>query len=191
MQLREIIPNYLDTWEEKAENVLSRFKFQHPDEIDMYEICYQFNFRIKPLDPEFFEDDDESEEQFAFSIPKKNKKGLIYLNPDVDPITKRYLLAEEFSHLYLHYQCQVNPNSFTCKVEAQAKKMAVCLLMPRQFLESVYLTASGEPVLISDIADYFLVSEELAHYRLQMIFNHRVDGFAKIKGRLRTIEWLY
>lgn len=47
-----------------------------------------------------------------------------------------------------------------------------------------------KPVLISDIADYFVVTEEFAHYRLELMFQHRVDGFISLRDRLGSIELL-
>lgn len=66
--------------------------------------------------------------------------------------------------------------------------MAAYLLMPNKFLKALYKTAINEPILISDIADHFLVTEEFAHYRLELIYKHKVDGFVQIKERLWSLE---
>jgi hypothetical protein len=33
-------------------------------------------------------------------------------------------------------------------------------------------------------------SEEFARYRLELIFNRRVDGFSKVMGKVGSIEWI-
>lgn len=107
------------------------------------------------------------------SFPKeKGRRGVIYLLPGLDPIEKKLILTEEFCHCYSHHISQITSNdSLIAKTEAQAKRMAAYLLMPLHFIHNVYSAAKEEAVMISDIADYFLVSEEFAYYRLNLIFN--------------------
>ncbi|WP_301109845.1 hypothetical protein [Sporosarcina sp.] len=62
--------------------------------------------------------------------------------------------------------------------------------MPVRFIEEVYITTFDQPVVISEVADYFLVSHEFAAYRLELIFRHRVDGFAAAGEKLGTLEWI-
>lgn len=66
--------------------------------------------------------------------------------------------------------------------------MSAYLLMPSRFIKTVYDAAYDEAVLISDIADYFLVSEEFAQYQLELIFNRKVDAFVSHWGMLGTFE---
>ncbi len=33
-------------------------------------------------------------------------------------------------------------------------------------------------------------SEKFARYRLELIFNRRVDGFATVKSKLGSVEWV-
>ncbi|MGG3802018.1 ImmA/IrrE family metallo-endopeptidase [Metabacillus fastidiosus] len=95
------------------------------------------------------------------------------------------LLAEEFCHCYAHHISQIRADKHIVgKTEAQAKRMSAYLLMPAKFMENIYFTAAEEPVMISDIADYFAATEEFAH------FHHRVDGFSNVKGNVGSIEWL-
>lgn len=192
MQLGQLLPKTThDYWEERAEKVLSHFNIKYPDEIDIYEICRRYGIKIMPLDKPFLEKDID-EGLKAFSIAgQKGRRGVIYLRPGLDAIEKKLLLAEEFCHIYAHHISQLNMNhSFIAKTENQAKRMSAYLLMPAKFLEDVYVAAAEQMIVISDIADYFVVSEEFARYRLELIFNRRVDAFAKVKGNVGTIEWI-
>lgn len=183
-----------DEWEYRANTVLSHFNWQFPDEIDLYEICWRYGVRIKPFAPEFIEDDityESIKHLKAFSIPKKQgRRGTIYLSSGLDAIEKKLLVAEEFCHCYAHYSSQLSMDKHAiAKQENQARRMAAYLLMPAKFLKQVYAAAVSEPVLISDIADHFLVTEEFARYRLELTFRHKVDGFVTLKDRLGSIEW--
>ncbi len=113
------------------------------------------------------------------------RRGTIYIDPDLEAIEKKILLAEEFCHCYAHHISQIRADKHIVgKTEAQAKRMSAYLLMPAKFMENIYFTAAEEPVMISDIADYFAATEEFAH------FHHRVDGFSNVKGNVGSIEWL-
>lgn len=185
----------IDEWEKRANKVLSHFNYDQADEIDLYNICWRYGIVIKPLGKEFFIENQEFTEiknLKSFSIPSKNsRRGTIYIVPDLNPIEKRMLLAEEFCHIYSHYSSQLFMDKLSIsKQESQAKRMAAYLLIPHEFLKEIYLAALNEPIMISDIADYFLVSEEFAHYRLELIHKYRVDGFVQIHERLWSIEML-
>lgn len=183
-----------DYWEERANKVLSNFKYSYPDEIDMYDICWRYGIQIKPLDAPFVNElDYESIKHLkAYSVPiPQAKRGTIYIKPGLDAIEKKLLLAEEFCHLYSHYQSQLSVSPFeVAKAENQAKRMAAYLLVPVRFLNDIYRVAIDGPVLVSDIADYFVVTEEFAHYRLKLIYNRKVDAILSLKNSLGTFEWL-
>lgn len=183
-----------DHWEQQANKVLSHFKYKNPDEIDMYDICWRYGISIKPLELDFIDmhlNYDSIKHLKAFSVPKpKARKGTIFLRSDLDAVEKKLLLAEEFCHCYSHYANQLNLDKhYILKMENQAKRMAAYLLMPAKFLKRIYATAVNEPVLISDIADHFVVTEDFAQYRLRLTFEHKVDGFITLKERLGSIEW--
>lgn len=187
--------NKTDYWEQRANKVLSHFIWQHPDEIDLYDICWRYGVKIKPLEEPFLESDlcyESIKHLKAFSIPStKARRGTIFLTPELDTIEKKLILAEEFCHCYSHYSSQLNMDKLAInKQENQAKRMAAYLLMPAKFLKRIFAAAVSEPVLISDIADYFVVTEEFARYRLELTYNHRVDGFITLKNRLGSIEWI-
>ncbi|WP_018925006.1 hypothetical protein [Salsuginibacillus kocurii] len=68
--------------------------------------------------------------------------------------------------------------------------MAAYLLLPYRFLQDVYVSSSANPVLISEIADEFLVSEAMAHRRLELAFGHHVDAIVATDKFMGTIEYL-
>ena len=191
----EQIKYYSDYWEERAEKVLSHFRYSSPDEIYMPDICWRYGMVIKPLDAPFIEQfvDYESISHLkSYSIPgSKAKRGTIYIKENLGHVEKKLLLAEEFCHLFAHNASQLTINKHSlAKLENQAKRMAAYLLMPTRFINTVYDAAYDEAVMISDIADHFLVTEEFAQYRMELIFNRRVDAVMAHKGVLGTIEWL-
>lgn len=181
-----------DFWEERANKVLSHFNYKYPDEIDIYDICWRYGIIIKPLDCNYTDDVDYDSIKHlkAFSIPKKKgRRGIIYIQPDLDAIEKKLLLAEEFCHIYSHHSNQLYMDKhYINKIENQAKRMSAYLLMPKRFLKDVFTDAEEVPVTISDIADYFVVTDSFAHYRLELMFNRKVDAILTIKGKMGTLE---
>ena len=104
MHLSDLHPNS-DLWESHANTVLSHFKYNHPDEIDIFDICWRYGVSIEPLDSNYIQDIDYDSISHlkAFSIPKsKGRRGTIYIQPELDAIEKKLLLAEEFCHVYSH-----------------------------------------------------------------------------------------
>lgn len=193
MQLKQL-HTVADNWEERAKKVLSNFDYSYPDEIDMFDICWRYGIRVMPLAPPFVDDsfDFPSIKHLkAFSIPKSvGRRGTIFVKEELDHIEKKLLLAEEFCHIYSHYSSQLTVNKYHIgKTEQQAKKMSAYLLMPEIFLGAIYNAAIDEAVLISEIADYFLVTEEFAQYRLKLIFDRKVDALYSLRGNIGTLEW--
>ncbi|WP_313430896.1 ImmA/IrrE family metallo-endopeptidase [Siminovitchia terrae] len=187
--------NNADYWEERANRVLSHFNYTYPDEIDMYEICWRYGIQIKPLDEPFLDINlkyESIKHLKAWSIPNsQGRRGHIYLKPGLNALEKKLLLAEEFCHLYGHYQSQLTLNELELsKAENQAKRMAAYLLMPEHFLKTVFNVALEDAVLISDIADYFVVTEEFAQYRMNLTYNKKMDALLYVNGNLGTFEWI-
>lgn len=193
LQLRQI---HTDYWEERADKILSHFNHEYPDDIDIAHICWLYGIRILPLDYEFLENCEVELESLeglkAYSVPKGNdRQGTIFLKEHLPHVERKLLIAEEFCHLYAHYSPQLSVDEYVlAKNEQQAKRMSAYLLMPQHFINKVYDSAIDEAVLISDIADYFFVTEEFAQYRLELIFNHKVDAITSLRGKLRTFEWI-
>lgn len=191
MQLRQI---HRDEWEVRANKILSHFNYSYPDEIDIYDICWRYGIKILPLDSPFIGgliDGDSINHLKAFSIPKSTgRRGTIFIKEGLDSIEKKLLLTEEFCHIYSHYSSQLSQDEYSIgKSEAQAKRMSSYILMPKMFLEDIYDAALDEAVLISDIADYFVVTEEFAQYRLELVFKRSIDALYAIRGKLGTLEW--
>ncbi|WP_252503232.1 ImmA/IrrE family metallo-endopeptidase [Sporosarcina sp. Marseille-Q4943] len=189
MQLRQI---HTDYWEERADKVLSHFHYEFPDEINIFDICRRYGIRVLPMDTPFINGEVASIESVkAFSVPKdRARRGTIFVKEGLDDVEKKLLVTEEFCHLYAHHTPQLSVDQYVlAKNEHQAKRMSAYLLMPQHFINKVYDAAIDEAVLISDIADYFLVTEEFAQYRLELIFNYKVDAFTSLRGRLGTLEW--
>jgi len=185
---------FTDHWEERAEKVLSRFNYSFPDEINMHDICWRYGIKIMPLDDPFtsqYIDFETVSHLTSFSMPKTyGGHSTIFLKEGLGAIEKKLLLAEEFCHLHSHHSSQlVIDKHAVAKLENQAMKMAAYLLMPDRFISTVYDAAFDEAVLISDIADHFVVSEEFAHYRMELIFNRKIDAVIVHRGRLGTFEW--
>lgn len=190
MQL-EKIHSVPDEWELRANKVLSHFKYTHPNEIDIQAICWRYGICIKPLDHLFLDHVVDEKSIYylkALSFPKeKGRRGTIYLKPGMDAIEKKLLLAEEFCHLYSHYHSQMDISEYElAKTENQAKRMAAYLLMPKRFLEGAYNAAIDEHVLVSEIADFFMVTEEFAHYRMKLAYNRKIDAFMS-KRKIRNL----
>lgn len=195
MQQLSMTTSPSDYWEERANKVLSNFKYKHPDEIDIREICWRYGVKIMPLDAPFIDasiDYESIKHLKAFSMPlSKKRRGVIYLKHNLDYIEKKLLLAEEFSHIYAHHQTQLTADKYQlAKCEKQARRMSAYLLMPYRFLIDVFDYAADQAVLISEIADYFTVTEELAQFRLELIFNKKVDVITNFKGNFGSIEWI-
>lgn len=193
MHLRQDLTDY---WEERAETVLSNFNYKNPDEIDIANICWMFGIQILPLDVSFLEYCGVELENVnglkAYSVPKnKDRQGTIFLKEHLPHVERKLLIGEEFCHLYAHHTSQLYVDKYAiAKMEQQAKRMSAYLLMPQRFINKVFDSATDEAVLISDIADYFFVTEEFAQYRLELIFNHKVDAITTLRGKLRTFEWI-
>jgi Zn-dependent peptidase ImmA (M78 family) len=191
MQLKQLLPNTKsDYWEERAEKILSHFHYDFPDEIDILHICKRYGVKVLPLDAHFY-DGHIQEGLLGFSLPFSGRKGVIYIQPGLNAIQKKLILAEEFCHIYAHHQSQLTMDKHGIgKLEAQAKRMAAYLLMPGRFLKEVYLAAEEQAICITDIADHFLVDEETAQYRLQLEFDRKVDVIGTIGGKVGVIEWI-
>lgn len=130
--------NICDDWEEKANKVLSHFNYQHPDEIDLYDICWRYGIIIKPLEHNFLDQDicyESIRHLKAYSVPSmKARRGTIYLDPSLDAIEKKLLLTEEFCHIYSHYSSQLDLEEYIInKQENQAKKMVAYMLSHPNF----------------------------------------------------------
>lgn len=180
MKLRRFLHMSTDFWEERANKVLSHFNYNHPHEINIHEICWRYGIKILPLDKYLiapYTNYENINHLKAFSIPQsKGRRGLIFIKDNLNSIEKKLLLAEEFCHIYAHHSSQLLMDKHSIgKQENQARRMSAYLLMPKVFLKKFLNVAIDEDVLISEIADYFVVTEEFAQFRLELLFNRITD----------------
>lgn len=89
MQTRNLHHLNFDFWEEQANKVLSRFSYEHPYEIDLYEICFNYGVRLKALE--------ENSKMEAYSIAyEKGRTGVIYLKESLSSVKKSSSLLKNF-----------------------------------------------------------------------------------------------
>jgi hypothetical protein len=182
MKFSNIIPGgYVPSlMEDRANQLLARFHFTSPDQIDIEEICNYYKIKIRAS----------TEPDLTFSVCTGFRKGYIYIQKGVNYLQFKELCGEEFAHLYLHTISQTQTTKqMHAKQERQAKDFSTFLYMPMKMLQEVVLSYD-QAVDISTLADEFLVSEEFVYYRLSLLFPDRVDAIARAKGRFGYVQWL-
>lgn len=166
-----------DLWETLADRILSNFNFNYPDEIDIEYICKRYGMRII-----------NTRESASYSIPTNGRRGTIYLATELDWMDRRMISGEEFCHLYAHHSPQLQQSKIVInKTEKQAQKMLAYLLMPYRFIKQIDLK-ENTGYLVSEIAEEFLVTEELANLRLELLFKQKVNMMAKFRGQVGAIR---
>lgn len=177
MFLHGYVPSMM---EERANQLLTRFEFKYPDQIDIHEICNYYKIKIRAS----------TEPDLTFSVCTGFRKGFIYIQPGVDYLQFKELCGEEFAHLYLHTISQTQTTKHLhAKQERQAKDFSTYLYMPMKMLQEVVLSYD-QAVDVTTLADEFLVSEEFVYYRLSLLFPNKVDAIARAKGRFGYVQWL-
>jgi len=166
--------------EERANNILKKFDYKYPDQIDIEEICAYYKMKIKPS----------PEPDLTYSVCTGFRKGFIFIPKGTNYIKYKELLGEEFAHLYLHTISQMQTTkAIHAQQERQAKNFSAYLFMPWKMLRDVVISYD-QPVDISMLADEFLVSEEFVFYRLSLIFPEKADAVARSRGGFGYIKWL-
>ncbi|MBL0386222.1 ImmA/IrrE family metallo-endopeptidase [Tumebacillus sp. ITR2] len=182
MKFAELIPggHVPSMMEDRANQLLTRFDFRYPDQIDIQEICDYFKIKVRAS----------TEPDLTFSVCTGFRKGFIYIQKGVDYLHFKELCGEEFAHLYLHTISQTETTKHLhAKQERQAKDFSTFLYMPLKMMQDVMLSYD-QAVDVSTLADEFLVSEEFVYYRLSLLFPDRVDAIARAKGRFGYVQWL-
>lgn len=159
-----LIKGTKDTYEELSEEIFNKQKVNHPNNIDLYNLCDSFGMKVTVTN---------SEVNMTHSIAsKKERRGLILLEKSKSEIEERQLLAEEFSHLYLHQKNQLfmGTNELN-KMENQAFKLASNILIPTEWLLKieVYPSLNQKFILAEDVAHQFNVLPEFAYKRLKYL----------------------
>jgi hypothetical protein len=182
MKFADILPSRrsYNMMEERANHVLSKFRYKYPDQIDIEEICAYYKIKIKPS----------PQPDLTYSVCTGFRRGFIFIPKGIDYVNFKQLAGEEFGHLYLHTISQLQTTkSLLAWQERQAKNFSAYLYMPMQMLKEVVISYD-QPVDISMLADEFLVSEEFVYYRLSLIFPEKADALARSKGGFGYIKWL-
>ncbi|WLR54319.1 ImmA/IrrE family metallo-endopeptidase [Mesobacillus subterraneus] len=159
-----LIKGTKDTYEELSEEIFNKQKVNHPNSIDLYSLCDSFGMKVTLAN---------SDIKMDHSIAsKKERRGLILLEKNKSEIEERQLLAEEFSHLYLHQKNQLfMGTSELNKMENQAFKLASNILIPTKWLLNieVYPSLNQKFILAEDVAQQFNVLPEFAYKRLKYL----------------------
>lgn len=165
-------------WESLADKILDHFDFCSPDEIDIEYVCKRYGIRVY-----------NNTSSSSYSIAHENgRRGTIYLGKGLDWIERRMICGEEFCHLYAHYSPQLQQSELVInKTEKQAQKLLAYLFMPYRFLKELDLK-ENIGYLVSEIAEEFQVTEELANLRLELLFNQKVSMMAKFRGHVGAIK---
>lgn len=182
MKLANVLPSLqsYSMMEERANNVLKKFNYKYPDQIDIEQVCDYYKIKIKPS----------PEPDLTYSVCTGFRKGFIFLPKKLDYVTFKQLVGEEFGHLYLHAVSQMQTTRcLLAQQERQAKNFSAYLYMPTKMLREVAISYD-QPVDITNLAEEFLVSEEFAYYRLSLIFPEKADAIARSKDRFGYIKWL-
>ena len=96
------------------------------------------------------------------------------------------------SLLLLDFLLLISIHNLSCQVfVTDLYIISLHLLIPSQFINTNYDATYDEAIVLSDIADHFLGTEEFAHYQMELIFNRKVDTVVSHKGAPGTISLGY
>lgn len=165
MKLKDyLVSGKTDFYERTAKKILKNIKFSHPREIDIYSLCDQYGMIVC-----------KTENKINVALPAQvERRGIIHIHINANEKEERELLAEEFSHLYLHQITQLSNNKpLKDKMEYQAFNLAANLLIPTDWLMNadVYHDQNDMMILVSEVADEFGVQPEFAYKRLKLLNN--------------------
>lgn len=115
-------------------------------------------------------------------IKKQDNGFIIYVSPSQSPVRRKYTIASELGHLFLHMGYKINPKWWDMQENAayykadsslgnyQAYEFAEALFMPQKvYKEIMDQYTSGDKVEIAKIASYFGVSISEASQRGQFL----------------------
>lgn len=175
MKLADVLPSQysFNMMEERANNVLKKFDYKYPDQIDIEQVCDYYKIKIK-LSPE---------PALTYSVCTGFRKGFIFLPKTHDYVMFKEIVGEEFGDLYLHAISQMQTTKeLHAHQERQAKNFSDYLYMPLNMLQEV---------VISMLADEFPgFGRVCVYYRLSLIFPEKADAVARSKGGFGYIKLL-
>ncbi|MEB6549127.1 ImmA/IrrE family metallo-endopeptidase [Heyndrickxia sporothermodurans] len=167
MILRDfLVEEKRDYYSNVAAKILKNVNFNHPSDIDFYSLCDLYGMKIN--------DKFEGEKGYSLSA-NKGRRGVIVLGKCKNEIEEREVLAEEFSHLYLHQKDQLSiPNYEINKMERQAFNLASNLLIPNDWLLDIEVSPNLNQMFImaEEVAQTFKVSAKFAYERLKLLKNN-------------------
>ncbi|MFA4833965.1 MAG: ImmA/IrrE family metallo-endopeptidase [Patescibacteria group bacterium] len=171
--------NYLADAEQKAQELIKKYKFNIPIELD--DVEKKLNLKIEPIE---FEDSISG----LVKMNGKDGKPVIAVNSLHNEHRQRFTVAHELGHLFLHavYSLHVDPeniyyrdkeSSQATKIkEMQANSFAAELLMPADKIKEdikSYLGdhKSGPEKIIKEMSKFYNVSTEAMTIRLGKYLN--------------------
>ena len=111
-------------------------------------------------------------------IKKQDNGFIIYVSPSQSPVRRKYSIAYELGHLFLHMGYKINPKLWNMQGNAayykadsslrnyQAYQFAEALFMPQKVYKEIMAQYTlGDKVEIAKIASYFGVSISEASQR--------------------------
>lgn len=111
-------------------------------------------------------------------IKKQDNGFIIYVSPSQSPVRRKYSIAYELGHLFLHMGYKINPKLWNMQENAayykadsslrnyQAYQFAEALFMPQKVYKEIMAQYTlGDKVEIAKIASYFGVSISEASQR--------------------------
>lgn len=111
-------------------------------------------------------------------IKRRNDSFVIYVSVDLMPDRKRFAIAQELGHLFLHMGYKISPSLWSKQKnmayyiskspleEYQANEFANALLMPKtEYKKILDKCTTGNKVATREIAEYFGVSVSAASTR--------------------------
>lgn len=169
MKLKDYLYNGLsDFYESTANNILKNVSFDHPREIDLYELCNFYGMKVVT-----------SSDDVNFSVASNvDRRGVILLSRTNNKLERQHL-AEEFAHLFIHHKNQLTEAELSIKkLEVQAEKLASNILLPTEWLMNieVFPFRNEMRILASDIAEDFDVTPEYAFRRLKQLNSNYLFG---------------
>lgn len=171
-------------FEKMANKVLKNINFSHPCDIDLYELCELYGMKLLQYDYEVAD--------YASSVfSSKGRRGVITLSKKIsNEYKERVLLAEEFSHLYLHQIDQLTADKYQInKMENQAFKLASNILMPTEWLLNieVFPYLNQKFIMAEQVASEFNVTAEFAYARLKELKNTHLF-YTEIPNMLQAMQ---
>lgn len=161
--------------EGKALNLLINYDL-YDIPVDPVKLAKKFNIEVKEADFKTIGDD-----TISGGIKKEDNRIKIYVNSQDDDLRKRFTIAHELGHYFLHFKEQSKFDNIdmhrtsnydtTDPLEKEANQFAAALLMNEKYVIENFrmLKKAGftEQYIISLLANLFMVSKSAMYFRLK------------------------